>query len=75
MIAVIGTDGWMSAESPPDDARIVQVAWDDNSFGPASIAFYESVDGKEDLGKVWWSVSPLQQLPEGHVFAWRERVR
>ena len=72
LFAEIGVDGWVSPDDPPDDGRIVQVAWDDKSFGPSSLAFRDTAAGFEDGARCWWGVSPISQLPAGHVYAWRD---
>lgn len=69
-------DGWHDAKTdPPDTDRVVQVAWDDGSTGPNSMAFF---DGKsvmpDDGSRYWWSHPQITTLTEGSVLAWKERT-
>jgi hypothetical protein len=66
--------GWHPASEPPDDDRVVQVAWDDGSTGDASFAFYDSkAMTPPEEEKYWWSYPGMSILPVGHVLAWREQ--
>ncbi len=77
MIAVIGQDGWQDPATPPDNDAVVQLAWDDMSYGDNSYGFYDGVAViPESNRKFWWSWSPTagpRRLPDGHVGAWRDR--
>jgi hypothetical protein len=66
------SEGWTLADNPPNTDRVVQVAWDDGSTGPTSLAFY---DGKAEIPpgqeKFWWAYPGLSLLE--NVTAWIER--
>jgi hypothetical protein len=73
-LEVLIDEGWTPASEPPDTDRVVQVAWDDGSYTPTSLAFY---DGKavipQEPRKYWWTHPGLSILPEGSVIAWRDK--
>ena len=65
--------GWRDATNdPPENERLVQVAWDDFSTGPKAICFYDSKAETPGDGKRFWWTMTIEPLPEGHVVAWRE---
>jgi hypothetical protein len=67
-------DGWTSAHEPPNDTRIVQVAWDDGSTGDAALCFYDAKSTiPEDDNRYWWSYPGIEILPLDNVLAWREK--
>jgi len=76
LLAVIGEDGWMSPAEPPDTDRLVQLAWDDMSYGENSRGFYDSVAEMPASGKMFWWSWPvgggMHRLPSDHIGAWRE---
>ena len=76
LLAVIGEDGWMSPANPPDTDRTVQIAWEDMSYGPNSLGFYDGIAETPDSGRRFWWSSPagrgFHQLGTGSVGAWRE---
>ena len=76
LLAVIGEDGWMSPTEPPDTDRMVQLAWDDMSYGVNSRGFYDSVAEMPASGKMFWWSWPvgggMHRLPSDHIGAWRE---
>lgn len=77
LLAVLGEDGWMSPAEPPNTDRTVQIAWDDMSYGPNSLGFYDGIAEIPDSGRRFWWSSPagrgFHQLSAGSVGAWRER--
>lgn len=76
LLAVIGEDGWVSPTEPPDTDRLVQLAWDDMSYGENSRGFYDSVAEMPASGKMFWWSWPIgggmHRLPSDHIGAWRE---
>lgn len=74
--AVIGENGWTAASEPPDNDRMVQLAWDDGSYGPSSLGFYDGISEIPDSGKrFYWSKSYGHWTPHkiaSTVYAWRE---
>ena len=76
LLAVIGEDGWMSHTEPPDTDRLVQLAWDDMSYGENSRGFYDSLAEIPASGKMFWWSWPvgggMHRLPSDHIGAWRE---
>lgn len=74
--AEIGEDGWRAPNDPPNSDRLVQIAYDDMSFGVNTLGFYDGISEIPDSGRRFWWSSPagrgFHQLPEGHVGAWRE---
>jgi hypothetical protein len=71
--AVIGEDGWESPDNPPDDDRLVQVAWDDMSTSEKALGFYDGIAEIPDSGRrYWWSHPQMTKLNKGAVGAWRE---
>lgn len=79
LFAVIGENGWMSPAEPPDTDRTVQIAWEDMSYGPNSLGFYDGIAEIPDSGRrFWWSNPPgrgFHQLSAGSVGAWREKAQ
>ena len=77
LLAVLGEDGWMSPAYPPNTDRTVQISWDDMSYGPNSLGFYDGIAEIPDSGRRFWWSSPagrgFHQLSAGSVGAWRER--
>jgi hypothetical protein len=75
--ATLGEDGWMSPTEPPNTDRTVQIAWDDMSYGPNSLGFYDGIAETPDSGRRFWWSSPagrgFRQLSAGSIGAWRER--
>ena len=75
-MAEIGVSGWRAATTPPDSDRIVQIAWDDWSYGPNSLGFHDGVNEIPDSGRRYWWSSPVgrgySRLGAGAVSAWRE---
>ncbi len=67
-------EGWRDAvEDPPNNDRLVQIAWDDGSSSPKTRGFYASVAMiPESMEKFWWNLSPLYKCQPGVVLAWRE---
>ena len=76
LLAVIGEDGWESPSKPPDNDRLVQLAWDDMSYGESSRGFYDELAEIPVSGKRYWWSWPIGQglhrIPSEHVGAWRE---
>lgn len=73
--AVIGEDGWRAPGDPPDTARSIQIAWDDMSFGPNSIGFYEAIEEMPVSGKrYYWTKWLGYWTPHNPdtIGAWRE---
>lgn len=79
LFAIIGEDGWISPNAPPNSDRKVQLAWEDRSFSATSFGFYDSVAEIPQSGKMyWWSISQmpyLSMVPDWHVGAWREIIK
>jgi hypothetical protein len=68
--------GWFPADTPPNNDRIVQVAWDDGSTGESALCFYDSKSTiPQENERYWWSHPHIQILPPGHILAWREVQR
>lgn len=66
-------EGWHDAEEdPPDSDRIVQIAWEDGSFGPKTRGFYDGMAEIPDSGRRYWWQFPMTLLPDGSVLAWKE---
>ena len=77
LLAVLGEDGWMSPANPPDTDRTVQLAWEDMSYGPNSLGFYDGIAEIPDSGRRFWWESPpgrgFRQIKDASlVGAWRE---
>lgn len=75
--AVIGEDGWISPQDPPDTDRAVQLAWDDMSYSKDSLGFRDMKSEKPQSGRYyWWSLregySYLSLIPDESIGAWRE---
>ena len=65
--------GWRDARlDPPENERLVQVAWDDGSTGPNAFCFYDSKAETPGDGKRFWWTMTIEPLPDGHVLARRE---
>lgn len=77
LLAVLGEDGWMSPAAPPNSDRTVQIAWEDMSYGPNSLGFYDGIAEIPDSGRrFWWDSPPgrgFRQIKDATmVGAWRE---
>lgn len=66
-------NGWNSVDDPPNTSRLVQVAWDDGSYGESSLAFYDYGSGCSDDVKHWWAFPGMVILPTDNIVAWREK--
>lgn len=75
-LAVIGENGWRSADDPPDTDRAVQIAWDDMSTSPKCIGCFDSKSMLPDPGpRMWWAMWPSVHVATGQIGAWRERIK
>jgi hypothetical protein len=66
-------NGWTPASEPPDDYRIVRVAYEDGSTGPNALAFWDTKEQIPEPPPCWWSADSLMPLPDGVILAWREK--
>lgn len=76
-LAVIGEDGWIAATDPPDNDRIVEIAWEDGSHGNSTLGFYDGIAETPDSGRRWWwewsKAKGISQINDSSiVLAWRE---
>ena len=71
--AIIGEEGWKSPGEPPDDDRVIQIAWDDMSTSDKTIGFYDGVAEKPDSGRrFFWSFPSMIKHENYEIGAWRE---
>jgi hypothetical protein len=72
LLAELVADGWTPASEPPNDCRVVRVAYEDGSTGPKALAFWATKEQIPEPPPCWWSADSLMPLPDGVVLAWRE---
>lgn len=66
------SDGWRDAiNDPPDTGRIVQIAYEDGSHGKGHNGCFDSINGDEKRGRVWWcTFGGIHLCP--NISAWKE---
>jgi len=73
-MAVIGEDGWTALDTPPDSDRIIQLAWEDGSYGQSTLGFYDMKAEIPQSGvHYWWILTPMRPINAETISAWREK--